>query len=606
MIRNDLWEETSEVLKTGLPILVAGDFNTLLYSEDKQGGVPFRVSPEVLQFRRWVEDNQLQPLVVKGGLYTWCNNRRGHARTLEVLDRAFATSDWFNLFPTAFAEVLPRHVSDHSPLLIMEQECQKPFTNTIPDHIRAASNRLRALQRQSEHAPPEMMEQLVAPLLEDEVEWAVRRHPSNKALGPDGFSGEFYKAFWPVLNDDLVRTMRAFQETKSLPVSWGSSHVVFIPKCAVIREVLKETQTLIGLEVYGPRIRSSYTKEINERVLSRIQGWKGNQLTLAGRWKKAVRGFLWGGAHRVRPIHLLNWEAVTLERSQGGLGIRRLTILRRAVLAKLAYKFLLSSSQISKHFKFKYNGVVNPWEALPKRNSSAVWKALCKEIFTDNHWFSDPNGSSKRVLMCILLRRIWKARNAVIFQNRHPDARWTIMKALSLASECLNLYPSRGTFGPGMMVSHKIIDELMELTLSKFYRRCHQSKSIYIITDRSVHSITREAGAAFVIVCKADSSSAFKVIGAGYAGWPWSSPHCMEGEAIRLGVLFARKKGLSNLVTQSQVGAAEALAKHARRSQEHALSEELSNNIIRGWLGPFVESLGRGSSKTVTADMASV
>ncbi|KAK1310039.1 hypothetical protein QJS10_CPA08g01386 [Acorus calamus] len=106
------------LLTTGLPALLAGDFNTLLGPEDKRGGAPFRITADVYQFRQWLNANKLQSLIVKGGPYTWCNNRKGQARTLEVLDRAIATTSWFDLFPTAVSEVLPRHASDHAPLLI--------------------------------------------------------------------------------------------------------------------------------------------------------------------------------------------------------------------------------------------------------------------------------------------------------------------------------------------------------------------------------------------------------------------------------------------------------------------------------------------------------
>ncbi|KAK1290730.1 Malonyl-CoA:anthocyanidin 5-O-glucoside-6''-O-malonyltransferase [Acorus calamus] len=41
----------------------------------------------------------------------------------------------------------------------------------------------------------------------------------------------------------------------------------------------------------------------------------------------------------------------------------------------------------------------------------------------------------------------------------------------------------------------------------------------------------------------------WKVLGAGYAGWPWSTPICMEAEAIKLGVQFARRRGLERLVS---------------------------------------------------------
>ncbi|KAK1324385.1 hypothetical protein QJS10_CPA01g00629 [Acorus calamus] len=67
-------------------------------------------------------------------------------------------------------------------------------------------------------------------LPEAEIESAVRRLPSNRAPGPDGFPGEFYKAFWPIIRGDVIRAIHHFHQTAQLPPSWGSTHVVLIPK----------------------------------------------------------------------------------------------------------------------------------------------------------------------------------------------------------------------------------------------------------------------------------------------------------------------------------------------------------------------------------------
>ncbi|KAK1307044.1 hypothetical protein QJS10_CPA10g01342 [Acorus calamus] len=116
--RGYLWQEISEVLAIGLPSLVAGDFNSLLWPEDKRGGSPFHLTSEIRQFRHWKEANHLHQLIQKGAPFTWCNNRRGAQRTWELLDRSFATMSWMDLFPLAITEVLPRHASDHAPIVV--------------------------------------------------------------------------------------------------------------------------------------------------------------------------------------------------------------------------------------------------------------------------------------------------------------------------------------------------------------------------------------------------------------------------------------------------------------------------------------------------------
>ncbi|KAK1296334.1 hypothetical protein QJS10_CPB15g00633 [Acorus calamus] len=266
-IRNSLWDESS-VVQTGMPALVARDFNTLLGLEDKCGGAPFQITAQVNKFWEWIDRNQLQSLVVKGGPFTWCNNRRGMARAFEILDRAVATSSWLELFPYAMVEILPRHVSDHAPLLVRTTipppEGPRPFRfekfwleyPSLGEVRFSGSWRFIGLKgRESNGLRKGMIihgsfslgsnegvyeidsvwcvlrrEKLIAPFTVEEIEWAVRKLPLNKAPSPDGFPREFYKSFWPVLKRDLVRAMQNFQVSSSLPISWGTSHIALVPK----------------------------------------------------------------------------------------------------------------------------------------------------------------------------------------------------------------------------------------------------------------------------------------------------------------------------------------------------------------------------------------
>ncbi|KAK1305990.1 hypothetical protein QJS10_CPA10g01676 [Acorus calamus] len=102
-------------------MIIAGDFNTLLGPQDKRGGAPFKVSSDVVQFREWKEAHCLKQMAHRGSKFTWCNNRRGSQRTWELLDRAMATVNWCECFPDAVIHILPRHISDHAPMLLVTE-----------------------------------------------------------------------------------------------------------------------------------------------------------------------------------------------------------------------------------------------------------------------------------------------------------------------------------------------------------------------------------------------------------------------------------------------------------------------------------------------------
>ena len=60
---------------------------------------------------------------------------------------------------------------------------------------------------------------------------------------------------------------------------------------------------------------------------------------VARRLEKLQRGFLWGGGNLERKAHLVNWEVVCADKEKGGLGLRKLVLLNKALLGKWIWRF---------------------------------------------------------------------------------------------------------------------------------------------------------------------------------------------------------------------------------------------------------------------------
>lgn len=58
------------------------------------------------------------------------------------------------------------------------------------------------------------MSDLETPFTEEEVWKTICSLPSNKAPGPDGFTGNFYKACWPLIKDDVMAAVLAVWSRK--------------------------------------------------------------------------------------------------------------------------------------------------------------------------------------------------------------------------------------------------------------------------------------------------------------------------------------------------------------------------------------------------------
>jgi hypothetical protein len=63
--------------------------------------------------------------------------------------------------------------------------------------------------------PSHELAQLKAPFSEDEVWETVKRLPSDKAPGPDGFTGRFYKTCWPIIKNEIMAATSCVWAQKS-------------------------------------------------------------------------------------------------------------------------------------------------------------------------------------------------------------------------------------------------------------------------------------------------------------------------------------------------------------------------------------------------------
>lgn len=51
---------------------------------------------------------------------------------------------------------------------------------------------------------------LEVPFGQDEVWATIRALPSDRAPGPNGFTGAFYKSAWPIIKPELMEAIQAF------------------------------------------------------------------------------------------------------------------------------------------------------------------------------------------------------------------------------------------------------------------------------------------------------------------------------------------------------------------------------------------------------------
>lgn len=122
----------------------------------------------------------------------------------------------------------------------------------------------------------------------------------------------------------------------------------------------------LGVHVGGSRLHVSDWDKVDERVLKRLDSWRGKSMSIGGRTvlinsclfndpiyhmsmyllpktvikklDKSRRTFFWQGGHTKTKYHLVKWDIICKPKNKGGLGIKDLRKLNLSLLCKWWWK----------------------------------------------------------------------------------------------------------------------------------------------------------------------------------------------------------------------------------------------------------------------------
>ncbi|RVW36073.1 putative ribonuclease H protein [Vitis vinifera] len=172
----------------------------------------------------------------------------------------------------------------------------------------------------------------------------------------------------------------------------------------------------LGLPLGAPNRVPYMWDGVEERVRRRLALWKwqyiskGGRITLikstlasmpiyqmsifrmpkvvARRLEKVQRDFLWGGGNMEGKIHLVKWEVVCTDKDKGGLGLRKLAMLNKALLDKWIWRYACDKDNLWKQvIKAKYGQEGLGWR--PKKANGVVGVGVWKEIWKELEWCWD-------------------------------------------------------------------------------------------------------------------------------------------------------------------------------------------------------------------------
>lgn len=124
--RNEFWQEFRELSRwTVGPWLIGGNFNITRTADERDSTIVHHRS--MADFNDVIRDLQLADPPLSGRRFTWTNDR--HIPSSAKLDRFLLSPEWEDKFPLSLAQVLPRPLSDHSPILL---NTSVPTNNSKP------------------------------------------------------------------------------------------------------------------------------------------------------------------------------------------------------------------------------------------------------------------------------------------------------------------------------------------------------------------------------------------------------------------------------------------------------------------------------------------
>ena len=114
-VRNDLWDEVRGIRQQWNHLwCVFGDFNVVRFPSERLGC--HRVSFKMVEFFDFIEKQNLVDLPLNGGMYTWCNGTTNPS--ISRIDKVLILADWEEHYSDVMQKLLPKPISDHSPILV--------------------------------------------------------------------------------------------------------------------------------------------------------------------------------------------------------------------------------------------------------------------------------------------------------------------------------------------------------------------------------------------------------------------------------------------------------------------------------------------------------
>ncbi|GJR08480.1 RNA-directed DNA polymerase, eukaryota [Tanacetum coccineum] len=242
--------------------VIMGDFNEVRSEQEMYGSV-FNVH-SASAFNNFISLASLIDLPLDGYAYTWVHKS---ATKMSKLDRFLISKGLMASFPHISAIYLDKHLSDHRPILMREMNIDygptpfrffhswfklEDFDKLVKDtwmHLDIAdSNGMIQLKKKLQ-----ALKIIIKEWTKNAKKCSYKKKSSiqsklsdidkiidqgwNKSPGPGGFTFEFFRRYWKLLENDISVAVMKFFSSGAFPKGCNSSFIALIPKTQNVKTV---------------------------------------------------------------------------------------------------------------------------------------------------------------------------------------------------------------------------------------------------------------------------------------------------------------------------------------------------------------------------------
>lgn len=190
-----------------------------------------------IEERRMLEPHEFQMRCkIKERAFQLANNQeerwrqRARCRWLTQGDK---NTRFFHAFASSRARRNAVHTLMHQDEQVLEQSRIRDIFLQQMKGLLGTSTPVQSYNPQALHSANPALQELGLPILETEIEHAVRGLANNKASGPDGIPSEFIKQYWPELKQEVGGIIEGFFKGQTDLNGFNQANIVMIPKIEV-------------------------------------------------------------------------------------------------------------------------------------------------------------------------------------------------------------------------------------------------------------------------------------------------------------------------------------------------------------------------------------